>query len=81
MAQYYSANRTLCTASKSSQISTTFVEEGESVVVSVSTSAKEKVSFSVVLYVQQVFSLRMHQEYRLAINLQDPISSCHLAIS
>ena len=67
MAQYYSTNRTLCTASNSSQISTMFVGEGETVIVSVSTSAKEKVSFSVKLFVQEVFSLQMHQEYRLAI--------------
>ena len=64
MARYYSANRTLCTASNSTQIATKFVGEGETVIVSVSTSAQEKVSFSVVLYVQEVFSLQMHQEYR-----------------
>ena len=62
-------NRTLCTSSNSSQISRQFVGEGETVIVSVSTSASEKVSFSVLLYVQEIFSLQMHQEYRLEIQL------------
>ena len=62
MARYFSANRTLCTAS--SNYLSSFVSEGETVVVSVSTSAAANVSFSVVLYVQEDFNLQINVPYK-----------------